>query len=537
MKKIFLGLVCIINLHLISCRISPLEPPSLVVLIVVDQMRPDLLTRYDELYTGGFRWLMDNGIWFKDTHHEHGYTATGPGHAAIGFGQYPGKVGVIGNSFYDRILKKKVNCVEDPNAIVVGSNKGKARSSSRYDTQGLGDWIKLKNSNSKVLSIGGKDRAACFLGGKNPDQAIYYNKAGAFISSNYYVNELPQWATKFNQKFKTKKYGDSLWQKSLHDDLYLQYAREDYFYGEEDNYLNDEYSPIFPIGINIGENPLSVLMGTPWFEREILELSKDAIISESLGLDNAPDLLAIGFSAMDWIIHSYGPYSQETMDACIKLDQYLGKFIEFLDVQVGLDNIFFTLTADHGGLPLPEYLIGQGEKGGRINKKHMQEALRWIDDECQEIYGNKLYHRDGANFFLDWDMMKKKDINSNNIYNIIDKYLTKVEGIDRIVLKDNILGSEDTSIFVRRLKHMIHEEKSPEIFPIVSKGYIYRESLGTSHGTPYDYDTHVPLIFARQGFKMSERFNRLATVDIAPTIAQYLDIQIPDYCDGKMVDL
>ncbi|MEL1236248.1 MAG: alkaline phosphatase family protein, partial [Candidatus Neomarinimicrobiota bacterium] len=142
MNKIIKGLIIIAALNLITCTLPFSKPPRLIILLVVDQMRPDLLTRFDDLYRGGFRWLMDNGIWFTDAHHEHSYTATGPGHTAIGFGQYPGKVGVIGNSFYDRNLKKNVNCVEDPKAKIIGSNRGIARSSVRIDANGLGDWIK-----------------------------------------------------------------------------------------------------------------------------------------------------------------------------------------------------------------------------------------------------------------------------------------------------------------------------------------------------------------------------------------------------------
>ena len=140
-------------------------------------------------------------------------------------------------------------------------------------------------------------------------------------------------------------------------------------------------------------------MGKPWFEREVLLLSKYAVLDDSLGLDEAPDFLSIGLSAMDWIIHSYGPFSQEAMDACIKLDTYLGDFIEFLDDHVGLENVLFALTADHGGLPLPEYLVAKGQKAGRINNDHFEEALTWIDEEFEEKFGKKLYHRDGGNFF------------------------------------------------------------------------------------------------------------------------------------------
>ena len=537
MNKIIKGLIIIAALNFITCTLSLSKTPRLVVLLVVDQMRPDLLTRFDDLYKGGFRWLMDNGIWFTDTHHEHSYTATGPGHTAIGFGQNPGKLGVIGNSFYDRNLKKNVNCVEDPKAKIIGSNRGKARSAVRIDSNGLGDWIKQTHPSSRVISIGGKDRAACLLGGKNPDQAIYYNNFGEFVSSDYYVNQLPSWATKFNNELKTRSYGDSLWRRSLDESFYEEYAREDYFYGEEDNYKSDEYSPVFPIGTDLQDDPLAILMGKPWFEREVLLLSKYAVLDDSLGFDEAPDFLSIGLSSMDWIIHSYGPFSQEAMDACIKLDTYLGDFIEFLDDHVGLYNVLFALTADHGGLPLPEYLVAGGQKAGRINKNHFEEALTWIDEESEEKFGKKLYRRDGGNFFLNKQKIKDSNVQPKNIYKIISKYLTKVEGIERMVIKEDILDGEDTTTIGNRLANMIHPDLTPEIFPVISPNYLYRGPLGTSHGSPYDYDTHVPMIFSRKGFRAKQKSQPYATIDIAPTIAKYLNIDVPEYCDGKAFDL
>ena len=537
MKKIITGLMFFSALNFVTCTVSFSKPPTLVVLLVVDQMRPDLLTRFDDLYKGGFRWLMDNGIWFTNTHHEHSYTATGPGHTAIGFGQHPGKVGLIGNSFYDRNLKKNVNCVEDPKAKIIGSNRGLARSARRYDAKGLGDWIKLEYPSSKIISIGGKDRAACLLGGKNPDQAIYYNNLGEFVSSDYYVNQLPLWATKFNNELKTRSYGDSLWQRSLHEALYNEYAREDYFYGEEDNYNHNQYSPVFPIGTDLEDDPLAILMSKPWFEREVLLLSKYAVLDDSLGLDDAPDLLSIGLSAMDWIIHSYGPFSQEAMDAFIKLDTYLGTFIEFLDDYVGLENVLFALTADHGGLPLPEYLQDQGQKAGRIVNDHFEEALTWIDEESEEKFGKKFYHREGGNFFLNRAEIKESNIQPEKIYEIISKYMTKVEGIERMVIKENILSGKDTTKINQRLMNMIHSDLTPEIFPIVSPNYLFRGTFGTSHGSPYDYDTHVPLIFSRKGFRAKQKTQPFATVDIAPTIAKYLIMDVPAYCDGKGFDL
>jgi len=532
-----LGLLVFAVFFSFSCSNSNPPKPKLVITLVVDQMRPDLLTRFDNLYTGGFRWLIDHGIWFTNTHHEHSYTATGPGHTAIGFGQHPGKVGVIGNSFYDRDLKRKVNCVEDPNAKVVGAENGKARSFSRYNTTGLGDWVKSTYPHSKVISLGGKDRSAIFMGGQKPDLPLYYNYAGSFISSDFYLDVLPDWVNDFNENLNAESYKDSLWTKSLPEDVYLKFAREDFFQGELDDYLNEDYSPVFPIGIDSSEDPKEFLMGRPWFEREILKLAQSAITNEELGQDGNPDLLFIGFSAMDWMIHDFGPHSQEIMDAFIKLDKYLGNFIEFVDETVGLENVLFTFTGDHGGLPLPEYVVEQGGTAGRIDKHHLKEAFEWIDEEIEERFGEDLYVRSRGNYFLNLEKLKKEDIDSREIYNVIDKYLPKVEGIERIIYREDILKSTESDKITTRLKHMIHPHKTPEIFPIVTPGYLYKNPYGTGHGSPYDYDTHVPLIFARSHFYSITKDEARATVDIAPTIAKILGVNIPDFCDGTAIEL
>ena len=537
MTKISMRLIFISAFFFFSCNQTSKTPesPKLVITLVVDQMRPDLLTRFDDIYTGGFRWLMDHGIWFTNTHHEHSYTATGPGHFSIGTGQYPGKVGLVGNSFYDRDLGKNVNCVEDPNATVVGAQDGEARSFRRYETTGLGDWVKETYEGSKVIAIGGKDRSAVLMGGRQPDLALYYNYAGSFISSDYYVDQLPSWVVDFNNQLNAELYKDSIWTKSLSDDIYLNYSREDFYLGELDDYLNDDYSPVFPIGIDPNEDPKASLMGRPWFEREILRLAQSAIVEEELGLDANPDLLFIGFSAMDWMIHNFGPFSQEIMDACIKLDKWLGNFIKMVDQSVGLENVLFVLTADHGGLPLPEYLQEKNQKAGRINKEHMQEADEWIKDIIEEQYGKKLYIRKGGNYYLDLKRLKKANINPRKIYKIIEEHLSKVEGIEEVVFKNDFIDIEGGDKITKRIQNMIHNQTA-DIFPIVSPGYIYKNPYGTGHGSPYDYDTHVPLIFSRKHFSSSLIDTSHATVDIAPTIAKIIDVLIPDFIDGKVIN-
>ena len=537
MKLKNIGLLLFLYFFNISCNSGNQKPAKLIITIVVDQMRPDLLTRYEKIYNGGFKWLIDNGAWYSNTHHEHSYTATGPGHTAIGFGQYPGKIGVLGNSFYDRDLKKKINCVEDPNSVVVGSSKGKARSFSRYNASGLGDWLQESSPSSKVISIGGKDRTACILGGKNPTLPLYYNQAGHFITSSFYRDKLPEWVSEYNSQLDFTTYKDSLWIRSLDEKIYTEYSRADFYYGESDEYNRDTYSPVFPIGIDSLTDPNSVIMGRPWFEKEVLKLSLKAIIQENLGQKDKTDLLFVGLSAMDWIIHDYGPYSQEAMDAFIKLDIYLGEFIQNVEKVIGLDNVLFILTADHGGLPLPEYLVEKGKEAGRINKAHLNEALSWVDEECIEKYGRKFYYRDGSNFYLHMNDLKRENVLPNEIFLIVKKHLLNVKGIGAVIDKAQILESKKQDKITRRIKNMLHETKSPEIFVIQKENFLYRSPYGTSHGSPYDYDTHVPLIFSHKNYEKHKNHKKVETVDIAPTIAKYLGISIPEYCDGKALDI
>ena len=532
-KKTLVGII-LISISLFSCNSFSNQKPKLVVVMVVDQMRPDLLTRYDSLFTGGFRWLIDHGTWLTNTHHEHGYTATGPGHFVIGSGRYPGPNGLMGNSFYDPHLEKRVNCVEDPNAKVI-DNTGNARSYSRYKNSALGDWIKDSDPKSKVISVAGKDRAAVLLGGQKPDLAIYYNYGESFITSDYYTDSNPKWLTDFNSTMNIPSYKDSLWHRSLDEKVYLQYSRPDYFDGEVDEYLKEPYSPTFPIGIEPTEEAKSFFMGRPWFERTLLELAGTVVKEESLGMDNHSDILFVGFSAMDWMIHDYGPYSQEIMDAMIKLDRYINMFFLQLDQTVGLDNIQFVLTADHGGLPLPEWLKSQGIDAGRFDLKQVKEAREWIEDEITEKYGKDLYIRDGYNYFLNHNLIENNEANKDSIISIIKDYLLRIDGIGFVLTPDEIKNGDQNNPIYSRYVNMLHPTMSPDLISIPEPNWIYRHPHGTSHGSPYDYDTHVPLLFSQMNNAKKNLDQKVETVDIAPTIAKLMGITIPSDVDGSAI--
>jgi predicted AlkP superfamily pyrophosphatase or phosphodiesterase len=204
----------------------------------------------------------------------------------------------------------------------------------------------------------------------------------------------------------------------------------------------NNYKPVFPISFDQDKKPGAEILNTPWFDDKLVDLSKLILDRENLGFDNNPDLFFIGFSAMDYVIHNYGPFSQETMDYLIRLDIQLNELISHIDNTIGLEHVEFVLTSDHGGLPLPEFLPQLNLTGGRINRDNLREAYDWIDDEISEIYGENLFYKDFTNYYLFHDKLKKKNIEASDLENIIKKYLGMVVGVKAVLSKTEIINSK-----------------------------------------------------------------------------------------------
>ena len=514
---------------------SELDDIRLVIFFSVDQMSPHLLNQYEPLYTGGFRWLIDHSRQFTNTHYEHGYTATGPGHFVLASGQHPGPNGILGNYWYDRELKHTVSCVEDTVSKVVGY-EGDARSYRQINANTLGDWLKNRYPDSKVYSVAGKDRSAAMMGGKHADLALYYNWRGSFVTSSYYIDTLPEWLIKYNKKLNAVSYRDSLWTRSLPFEVYDRYAHEDFFEGESDRYHSEPYSPVFPIGFDADASDKDVVngfFGFPWMDRATIDLAKVIVQEEGLGQDRNPDILFVGLSATDAIVHDYGPNSHEAMDAMLKIDRYLKNLISTVEDAVGLENVLFVLTSDHGGLALPEYRQKMGLPGGRISRPERKTAIQDVFILLEKHYGSSDFVvNDGLGFYYDLGRMREMDIKKTDVDTIIRESVEKVTGIARVLTKDEIFSSHSGDTVLARLKNSFHPVKSPDLWILQEKYWVTKYPRGTGHGTPYDYDTHVPLLFSKAGQKQTTVSRKIMMVDIAPTIAAMLGINIPKGIDG-----
>ncbi len=502
--------------------------PKLVVFIVIDQLPGEFFQRIEGEFNGGFRWLLDHGIEFRNAHHEHANTKTGPGHFVLGSGRYPGPAGVLANSWFVRELGKTVYCVEDPIAKPIGG-EGDARSYRKTDATAIGDWMKEKDPQSKVFTVAGKDRAAVYLGGKNADLAIYYNWKGSFISSDFYADKLPDWLVEYNANLDFSVYRDSIWDHAAEPEFYKKYGTDDNFYGESDVFDNDPYSPTLPVSLKSKslEEVNRFIGATPWFDKTVLELADILIRNEDLGKDSHVDYLGVGISMSDWIGHEYGPHSHELLDYYLRLDKYLMKFIKNIDSAVGLENVNFVLSSDHGAIPLPEYLQSIGIDAGRLNGDVFNKKL----DIIYKRTNNEIKYVAGGFYFPSDYSEAQKTITLG----IIKTELADMNAIDQIMTRENILKLEGNDSFSRRMRNMIHPEKSPDVILVIKKNYCSKYPFGTTHGSPYDYDTHVPIIFSNINIDSQKVDRMVATVDIAPTIARMVGARIPDEVNGSVL--
>jgi len=525
----------ILAVILVACG-EKTHPPRLVVLIVVDHFPQYAYEHYQPLFTGGLKWLSDHGVTFDNFHLEHGYASTGPGHFVLGSGQHPGPAGMLGNSFYDKRVGRDVYCIADSNAREIGLPSYPV-SYENVPGSTFGDWLKAASPQSKVVGVGCKDRAAILLSGREADLAMWYNWRGSFTTNSYYTDTIPDWLHEFNTDNTILAYRDSIWTKSLPDSIYGLYAHADSFPGEDDRYMNEAYSPVFPIGFEPAWDDGRVygeIGGRPWLDRLTLELAATATEALDLGSDDIPDVLTIGLSVMDIVAHYYGPFSHETMDLLVKMDGYLQSFIDDLDEQAGLENIVFAFTTDHGGLPLPEHWTGiMGRSGGRIDQEDLKAAREKAYAGIDELYGtHDFILRSWQSYFYDDAVMGSLGVDRAVVDSIIQVNLESVEGIARVYSKAELQTATHADVNALRLSRFIHPDLSPDLYTLVEAGWIYRGPTGTSHMTPYDYDSHIPLIFSSVDFEQSTRSDSVQMTDVATTLGHILGVEAPNPVDG-----
>lgn len=519
--------------------------PKLVVVIMIDQFRYDFIERFWDLFgSDGFRRLAGDGAFFTNANFDYVPTVTAAGHAAVHTGSIPAINGVNGNVIVDRETGRITALVADSESRLV-TNAGvsdKATSASPRTLLGttIGDQIRLSNNlQSKVVSLSQKDRAAVLPGGKRPNGAFWFDSAsgGTFVSSDYYAKELPAWVKQFNTAVRPDKYFGAKWERALPEDAYRRAMADP---------MPEQQRPAgqggFPYTITGGEDKpgqrfYRMFEYTPFVLEYLENFAKAAIEGESLGTDQHTDLLAISFSATDLLTHAYGPDSQEVEDMYIRLDRVIADFLNYLDRRVGLGNTLIAMTADHGGAPIPKRMEMLGLDAMVIERKKLDDA---VNQALKARFGGDKWVLTFANeqLYLNRKLMEETKADPAEVERVAGEAAMTVKGIANYFTRTQIIeGRMPAGALARRVMNGFYRARAGDVW-IITKPFSFifeGVALATTHGSPYSYDTHVPVIFFGAGVRAGRYYNECSPSDIAPTIAAMLGVEPPSGSVGRVL--
>jgi len=514
------------------------KAPKLVVGIVIDQMRYDYLYRYWGKYgKGGFKRLLKEGYLCANTNINYVPTYTGPGHAAIYTGTTPSINGIVANNWYDRSHSKSLYCVTDTTVEPVGSgNKKEGRMSPRnLLTSTITDQLRLSdNMQSKTIGISLKDRGSILPAGHSANAAYWYDGiAGKWITSNYYMDSLPAWVNAFNDQKQPGKFLNQKWETINPINTYTESTPDNTEFEEP---FKGETLPVFPYNLwKISGNSYELLRETPFGNTYTKNFAEEAIKSEKMGKGDFTDFLAVSFSSTDYVGHRFGPNSVEIEDTYIRLDKDLEEFLDFLDNNIGKENVLVFLTADHGVINVPAYLKSKGinEPAGLFNTSYITDSLA---NTLNTLYGTGII-RDYENqqIYLDNDSLKAKKISKNEVAQKICELVRYYPGVASCIPAFDL----ETNSYGYGQNHLVQQgympSRSGDIAIILQPAWIEGKARGTTHGSGYSYDTHIPLIFYGWKIKPGVTNAEVSITDIAPTLAALLQIQAPSGCTGKAI--
>lgn len=509
----------------------------LVVAITIDQFRFDYLRRFEDQFgEGGFRRLLKGGAVFTRANYSHVPTVTACGHATFLTGTTPAYNGIVGNDWFDRETGTRVTSVTDRSVKGLGSRDGAGGASpARLIGSTLGDEMKLASAGAaKVVGVSIKDRSAILPAGKRPDGAYWFNAAsGNLISSSWYFSDLPEWVKAFNRDLRPDRFFGKRWEKLLPEAAYLRSGPDDAGY---------EKSPLgnkFPYTLTGGEEApgprfYNLFQATPFANDYLVDFAKAAIEGEKLGADEIADLLAISFSSNDLVGHAYGPNSHEVHDITLRTDRSLAELFSYLDRRIGLDRTLIVVTADHGVGPAPEQVEALGY-GGRIEARDLREA---VETTLDERFGQEKWVLADVNYnvYFDESVISRLKLTTEEVENVAALALMKRKGISEVFTRTQILsGDLPRTVTAQRVVNGYHPQRNGNLVIVTQPFFLIGEGAVASHGTPYGYDTHVPVIFLGSGVAAGEYHQDCSPADIAPTLAALLRVEPPSNSIGRVL--
>lgn len=513
--------------------------PKLVVGIIVDQMRYDYLTRFYNKYgEGGFKRLMGEGFNCKNNHFNYIPTKTAPGHASVFSGTTPKYHGIIANDWYDKEAKSMVYCVADSNYQSVGADsKDGQMSPHRMKTTTFADENKLfTQMRGKTIGISVKDRGAILPAGHTADAAYwFYGKdKGLFISSTFYVNELPKWVETFNKSNTAESYLKP-WDTYYNIESYTESGND--LNNFEGGFKGKE-TATFPYDLKAlsqQNNGFDIIKTTPYGNSIVADFAIAALTGEQLGQDNITDVLTVSFSSTDYIGHNFGVNSKEIEDTYIRLDLDIERFLKALDKDVGKGHYTLFLTADHAAVDVPAYLQSVNIPAGYVDTSTNKEKLKaFLENKYKD--NNLVENVSNDQIFLNRDKIKKM---VQELSAVQESIVNEIIGFGS-VYKAYAATTMATHNFADGVESLLekgyNQKRSGDVLFVYDPAFISYSKTGSTHGSGFSYDTHVPLLFFGKGIKHGETLQKTQITDIAPTISAYLGIGFPNGAIGEPLE-
>jgi len=525
------------------------DKPRLILQITVDQLRGDLPTRYyDRLGDGGLRYLWENGVVYRNAHHAHANTETIVGHATLATGAHPSGHGMVGNLWFDRetgyirynvedsrhrLLTEGADVDEDAE---IDPTQRAARSEGRSPAAILvstfSDELRSNTGGkAKAIGISVKDRGAISMAG-HAGMAYWFSKAtGEFVTSTYYLDHYPDWVIDFNSAKPAQRFAGTAWQL-LHD-------RDSYLFGDSDDRAWETdvagFGRVFPHSYGDGSSPYFTtwLTLSPAGDRLVLDFAKQALVEEQLGTDFITDYLSVSFSSTDYVGHIFGPSSLEGEDNILQLDRTIAELLAFVDQEVGLANTLVVLSADHGGPDTPGYLNSLGIPAGYVDPDNWDKdaAIMRIKDKF-DISGKLFETYSHPYLYFSEELKNRSDIDIEALESAVVDELARFKGVSLAVSSAALRrGNLQDTDLMRSVVNNFHSKRSGDVFIVFEPHWFINDfdglTVASTHGSPWTYDTYVPIVFAGMGLQHQTVDRPVLTVDIAPTLSSYLGIKAP----------
>lgn len=518
--------------------------PKLVLFMVIDGFPQEQLVKYYDQYgPRGFKLWLDNGAWYGNNHYSHATTYTGVGHATLLSCAHPYKHGVVGNDWIDKATGKRLYSTEDARYKYLEEPTKQHAGTSPFNMKvtTVGDELLYANGKSKVIAVSGKDRSSIGLAGQFGTAYLHSTATGRFITSDYYMSDYPAWWKSFYANKPQNKYFGQTWEPLLPEEAYARSVPDNRPWSTNYKGLGTRF-PHASAGDPKEPNPIyyDTMMWTPFGDLLMLDFVLAAIEGENLGGNPAgvPDMLAISWTTHDYVNHLFGPESRQSHDHTVRLDRVFTQLFDYLDQRIGLQNVLITLSADHGFMNVPEYSVSRKLDAGRVDPDKMIEA---VNASLSGRFGEGRYITAwwNPNLYVDYKLIESRKLNRVEVENAAQEVLRAYPGVEAVFTRTQLeQGMMPQTKLARQVTLAWHQQISGDIVVMNKPNwYLFAKptTYASTHGSPWSYDTNVPLAIYGPSWINPGKYGDSEVVDLARTIAFILNVRPPNGCEGRVL--